>query len=137
MDEHSLRRLISSGETGTVEFKIKAPRPAELAERMCGIANTRTGGVIIFGVADTGQQIVGLKEPNQSIDLALRAARMVKPPIPIADTTIHTWTLDERTIMTLTIGPNSGTLHQYNGACFIRRGTHTVPLSVEEINAYL
>lgn len=137
MDEQTLRQLIEGGESGTVEFKIKAPRPAELAERMCGMANTRTGGVIIFGVADIDQQIVGLKDPNQSIDLALRAARMVKPPISITDTSIRTWRLDSGTIITLTIEPNSGTLYQYNGACLIRRGTHTVPLSVEEINAHL
>lgn len=137
MDEQTLRQLITSGESGTVEFKIKAPRPAELAERMCGMANTCSGGVIIFGVADTDQQIVGLKDPNQSIDLILRAARMVKPPITIMDTSIRTWTLDSRAIITLAIGPNNGTLYQYNGACLIRRGTHTVPLSVEEINAHL
>ena len=79
--EETLRELIAGGETSTVEFKIKAPRPAELAERICGMANTRLGGVIIFGVADTGRQIVGLKDPSASIDLALRAARMVKPAI--------------------------------------------------------
>jgi ATP-dependent DNA helicase RecG len=128
MNEQTLRQLIEGGESGTVEFKIKAPRPAELAERMCGMANTHTGGVIIFGVADMDQQIVGLKDPNQSIDLALRAARMVKPPISITDTSIRTWRLDSGTIITLTIEPNSGTLYQYNGACLIRRGTHTVPL---------
>ena len=32
---------------------------------------------------------------------------------------------------------NDGRLYQYNGACLIQRGTHTVPLLVEEINAYL
>jgi predicted HTH transcriptional regulator len=43
MTEEALRQRIAGGETATVEFKIKAPRPAELAERMCGMANTRTG----------------------------------------------------------------------------------------------
>lgn len=38
MTEETLRDLIAGGETGTVEFKIKAPRPAELAERICGMA---------------------------------------------------------------------------------------------------
>jgi ATP-dependent DNA helicase RecG len=33
--------------------------------------------------------------------------------------------------------PNDGKLYQYNGACLVRRGTHTVPLSIEEIGAYL
>ena len=39
--------------------------------------------------------------------------------------------------MTVDVPANDGRLYQYNGACFVRRGTHTVPLSVEEINTYL
>ena len=31
--EEAIRRMLAGGETGTVEFKIKAPRPSELAER--------------------------------------------------------------------------------------------------------
>ena len=50
MTEETLQQLIARGETGTVELKVNAPRPSELAERMCGMANTRTGGAIIFGV---------------------------------------------------------------------------------------
>ena len=137
MDEATLRQLIATGETGTVEFKIKAPRPAELAERMCGMVNTRTGGAIIFGIQDTTNEIVGVANPSETIDITLRAARMIKPPLPIADTAIKSWTLDERTVLTLTVPANDGRLYQYDGACLVRRGTHTVPLSVDEINAYL
>jgi predicted HTH transcriptional regulator len=84
MDEQQLRQLIAGGETATVEFKIKAPRPAELAERICGMANTRSGGVIIFGVADAGQELVGLADATASLDLTLRAARMLKPVLVLA-----------------------------------------------------
>lgn len=48
MDEQSLRQLIVEGESATVEFKIKAPRPAELAERICGMANNALGWVYYF-----------------------------------------------------------------------------------------
>lgn len=44
-----LRQLIAKDESGAVELKVNAPLPTELAERICGIANTRAGGVIIFG----------------------------------------------------------------------------------------
>src|SRR5215217_4051992 len=98
MTEETLRELIAGGETGTVEFKIKAPRPAELAERMCGMANTRTGGVIIFGIADTDGQVVGLKDPNASLDLILRAARMLKPVLTF-DTSPTTYLLDGKTVL--------------------------------------
>src|SRR5215831_9993758 len=100
--------MIRDGESGTVEFKIKAPRPAELAERMCGMANSRTGGVIIFGVADTGKQVVGLKDPNQSIDLALRAARMVKPPVSFVGASPTICTVDGLSLVIAEIPPNDG-----------------------------
>lgn len=137
MDEATLRDMIAAGESATVEFKIKAPRPAELAERICGMANTRTGGVIIFGVVDATGEAVGVAEPSETIDVALRAARLLKPPLPITDSTIRHWTLDGRTLLTFHITPNLGTLYQYNGAFLVRRGTYTVPLSLEEINAYV
>src|SRR6266508_1234435 len=137
MTEETLRELIADGETSTVEFKIKAPRPAELAERMCGMANTRTGGVIIFGIEDSSNALVGVAKPSDTIDITLRAARMIKPPLPIAEHAITTWLVDQRTLITLEIPPNAGRLYQYDGACLVRRGTHTIPLSVEEINAYL
>jgi ATP-dependent DNA helicase RecG len=137
VDEAAVRRLIADGESSTVEFKIKAPRPAELAERMCGMANSRTGGVIIFGVADIGGQIVGLKDPNQSIDLALRAARMVKPPITFAGAGPAVHTLDGHIVVVAEIPPNDGMLYQSSGVFWIRRGSHTVPMSSDEVSAHL
>lgn len=137
MTEEKLRQLIACGETGTVELKVNAPRPSELAERMCGMANTRTGGTIIFGVEDSTLAPVGIAQTSETIDVIMRAARMVKPPISLPDNSIHIWSIDQRTLVTVEVPANNGMLYQYNGACFVRRGTYTVPLSVEEINAYL
>lgn len=136
VDEQTLRRLIADGESSTVEFKIKAPRPAELAERMCGMANTHTGGVIIFGVADTGRQVVGLADPNASLDLILRAARMIKPVLTFA-TSPTTYLLDGKTVLAVEVPRNQGTLYQSSGVCWVRKGTHTVPMSIEEISLHL
>ncbi len=137
MHEETLRLFIATGESGTVEFKVNAPRPAELAERMCGMANSRTGGVIIFGVRDEDRSIVGVNQTSDTIDTILRAARMVKPAITLLDENISAWSLDGHPIVTVEVPANDGKLYQYNGACLIRRGTFTVPLSIEEIWAYL
>ena len=137
MNEETLRQLIVGGESATVEFKIKAPRPAELAERICGMANTRTGGVIVFGVADVGRQLIGLKDPNQSIDLALRAARMVKPPVSFVDGTPAVQTVDGLSLVIARIPANDGTLYQSSGVFWVRRGSHTVPMSSDEVAAHL
>jgi len=135
MTEDTLRQLIAGGENATVEFKIKAPRPAELAERMCGMVNARTEGFIIFGVADEAGELVGLEKPNETIDLILRAARTVKPPVPIEAPMTHT--LDGHTLVVVSIPANDGTLYQASGVFWIRRGSHTVPLSADDIARHL
>jgi ATP-dependent DNA helicase RecG len=137
MNEETVRQLIADGESGTVEFKLNAPRPTELAERMCGMVNTRAGGVIVFGVGDENRSIVGVNQVSDAIDTILRAARIVKPPVTLSDESISTWSLDGHPVVTVEIPANDGKLYQCNGACLVRRGTFTVPLSIEEIWAYL
>jgi len=39
LNETELRQLIQDGETTTVELKAAVPRPSELVERLCGVAN--------------------------------------------------------------------------------------------------
>jgi ATP-dependent DNA helicase RecG len=137
MTEETLRELIAGGETATVEFKSSATRPIEVAVRMCGMANNRAGGIIIFGIEDATRAIVGIRNPSLTNDVVLRATRMIKPAVALSETSVQTWTIDGCTLLTVEIPPNSGRLYQYDGACYVRRGTNTVPLSVEEIGAYL
>ena len=83
LSEQELRRLIKAGETNTVELKAAAPRPVEMAERLCGMANAQ-GGLIIIGVEDAKHTIVGVPDDRlaMTIDTVLRAARQnVKPAL--------------------------------------------------------
>jgi len=66
LSKTALRRLIELGETSTVELKVASPRPDEMAERLCGLANAQ-GGYIIIGVADESLEIVGV--PDRKIAL--------------------------------------------------------------------
>ena len=76
LSETLLRQLIADGETATIELKRASPRPTEMAERLCGMANAQ-GGLIIIGVEDADLRIIGV--PNTrialTIDVILRAAR--------------------------------------------------------------
>lgn len=72
--------MIDDGETNRVEFKVAHPRPSELAERICGLANAE-GGYIIIGVEDKTLQVVGLVDPGSSIDTLHRAVRMLDPAL--------------------------------------------------------
>ncbi len=60
LSELDLRRIIGQGETSSVEFKISPPRPSELAERLCGMANTQ-GGLVIIGVEDNSLRDIDLE----------------------------------------------------------------------------
>lgn len=136
MDLASLLALIDGGETPSVEFKIAPPRPAELAERLCGFANG-LGGSLIIGVADKTWEVVGVKSPSSAIDTLLQAARLCKPPVRFDPPQPQVIELDEKSLVIAYIPPNNGTLYQAGGVCWIRRGTYTVPLTVPEIEEFL
>ena len=65
LSESALRRLIKSGETTTVELKVAAPRPVEMAERLCGMANAQ-GGIMIIGIEDAQHTIVGVPDERMA-----------------------------------------------------------------------
>src|SRR5437762_3171680 len=81
LNEIALRRLIKGGETTTVEFKVADPRPVEIAERLCGMANAQ-GGMIIIGVEDAERKVVGVPEERMALtkDVILRATRQIIKP---------------------------------------------------------
>ena len=81
MDIAELEALLQDGETQTVEYKVSPPRLAELAVRLCGLANS-SGGVMVLGVVDESWEVVGLKRPQEAIDALLQAARLCKPSAP-------------------------------------------------------
>ena len=136
LDTEALEKLIQGGQTSTVEFKIAAPRAAELAERICGFANS-LGGLLLIGVADKTWQVVGVKSPSETIDLVLQAARLCKPTVPFDPAQPQVIELNSKQLVLAHIPANNGTLYQAGGVCWTRRGTHTVPLDVPEIESFL
>ena len=86
LNEVALRRLIKGGETTTVEFKVAIPRPVEMAERLCGMANAQ-GGMIIIGVEDVERKVVGVSDERMAMtrDVILRAGRQIIKPALVLD----------------------------------------------------
>src|SRR5712692_7075698 len=134
LTEVALRRAIADGETSTVELKKAVPRPGELAERMCGMANAQ-GGLIIIGVEDSSLKIVGVPDARMTLthDMVLRAARQIDPPLLLDPAEPEVYQLDGKKVVVATIPPSRGPLYQASGVCWMRRGTHTIPLSVLEM----
>ena len=139
LSELEIRLLIAGGETNQVELKVASPRPSEMAERLCGMANAR-GGVIIIGVEDTTLDIVEVPGERMALtkDVILRATRqIIKPSLVLEPPEPEVCVVDGKQLVVATVLPGNGPLYQAGGVCWIRHGTHTVPLEVSEIEAFL
>jgi predicted HTH transcriptional regulator len=134
LSEATLLQLIAGGETNTVELKRASPRPTEMAERLCGMANAQ-GGIVIVGVEDADLRIIGI--PNNrialTIDVILRAARQIEPKLLLDPPEPEIYELDGKRLVVAAVPPNPGPIYQSSGVCWVRRGTHTVPLGVSEM----
>ena len=135
LSEKALRRLIAGGETATVELKVASPRPVEMAERLCGMANAR-GGVVIIGVEDAERRVVGVSEDRLAltVDVILRATRqIIKPALVLDPPEPEVYLVDGKQLVVASVPPNNGPIYQAGGVCWVRRGTYTVPLTVPEM----
>lgn len=135
MSEATLRQLIKGGETATVELKVAAPRSVEMAERFCGMANAQ-GGIVIIGVQDSNNEIVGVPDDRigTTFDVIVRASRqIVKPVLVLNPADPEIYVLDGKQVVVATVTPSHGPVYQAGGICWVRRGTHTMPLSVPEL----
>jgi ATP-dependent DNA helicase RecG len=132
-----LRQLIAGGENDTVEFKLNPPRLSELADRLCGFANSTHGGKLIIGVEDKTWEIKGLASPSQAVDDLLKAARMCNPPLHYAEGSPETIDLDGQKVVLAVVPPNDGLLYQSSGVFWLRIGTHTIPMQAVQVSEYL
>jgi len=131
-NEEALRLLIAHGETTTVELKVAPPRPTELAERLCGMANAQ-GGTLIIGVEDGSLKIVGVQDARAAVDVALRATRLIHPLLVLDPPEPEICSLEGTFLVVLGVPAHRGPLYQSGGVFWIRRSTHTVPLTLGEV----
>ena len=82
--EEGLKKIISKGESQTVEFKERLPPDNVLARELVAFANTN-GGIILIGIGDNGE-IIGMSKKEVSV--ALR--RLQQIGITLFDSKIKT-----------------------------------------------
>jgi predicted HTH transcriptional regulator len=81
-----LKRLVSHGESATLEFKRKASYPDKIMREMIAFANAG-GGTLLVGVSDDGE-LAGLKHPEGESHVIQQALRKCKPHLPVTETFI-------------------------------------------------
>src|SRR5260370_16129672 len=119
-NEEALRLVIAHGETTTVELKVASPRPTELAERLCGMANAQ-GGAIIIGVEDRSLKIVGIQDARAAVDIALRATRQVQPLLVLDPPEPEICSLEGKLLVIIGVPPHRGPLDPYLGVFSLPR----------------
>ncbi len=135
LSDEELKKLVQGGETNIVELKLAAPRAVDLAERLCGMANSK-GGIVIIGVEDATRKIVGVADERigETMDVILRAARQViKPELVLDPPEPEVYVLAGKKLLVVTIPPTSGPVYQAGGIFWIRQGTQTRALSMAEL----
>ena len=86
----TIRDLIDSGESETVEFKSRWPGAPRVAKILAAFANT-SGGVLIFGVGDHGE-IIGVQEA-QGRDILLKT-KQICASLHLAEATLGETEID-------------------------------------------
>jgi ATP-dependent DNA helicase RecG len=106
-----------------------------MAERLCGMANAQ-GGLVIIGVKDASHEIVGVPDQRlgETLDVILRAVRhMIKPELVLDPPEPEIYTVSGKKLVVATVKPSHGPVYQVHGVYWVRRGTHTVSLSLSEL----
>jgi len=104
LSEATLLQLIANGETNIVELKRASPRPTEMAERLCGMANAQ-GGIIIVGVEDADLKIIGIPHDRVALttDVILRAARQIEPKLLLNPPEPEIYEVDGKRLIVATV----------------------------------
>ncbi len=92
MTYQELKRLVSQGESDTLEFKRKVAHPEKIVKEIVAFANTK-GGKLLLGVDDSGK-IPGLKFPEDEVFALNRSIDNLCKPKP--DFTIEIIPLNEK-----------------------------------------
>jgi predicted HTH transcriptional regulator len=81
-----LKKLVSRGESGSLEFKRKASYPDKIIREMIAFANAR-GGTLLVGISDDGA-LAGLKHPEGESHVIQQSLRKCQPRLPVIETFI-------------------------------------------------
>ena len=81
-----LKKLVSRGESASLEFKRKAAYPDKIIREMIAFANAR-GGTLLVGISDDGS-LAGLKHPEGESHVIQQSLRKCQPSLPVIETFI-------------------------------------------------
>lgn len=121
MDTESLRHLIDSGESETLEFKRSLAEREAGARTICAMLNSPQGGIVVFGVNNDGS-IRGVEVGEQTHDRIQGEISRIDPPIVPNLTTIPI--SESRAVLVLSV-PGNTEVFRFNGRPYTCLGAST------------
>ena len=131
MTEKDILKLISKGESQTLEFKEEAIKPARLAEAFVAMANA-DGGKIFIGIKDHPVEITGVRKLKETLDNIHEAKRCCEPHmeiISIEEKAVRA----HKTLVLITVPKSLKTTYSANGKYLIREGTTNRAIPPEKL----
>jgi ATP-dependent DNA helicase RecG len=126
MEKVELQARILRGEDETLELKTSVPTPDVIANQLASFSNAK-GGLLVIGVKEPSQIIgVNVERAKSSIEAA---QRYLSPRISV-DVEVHS--IDGKDIVVANV-PEASHLIATRGSYYRRVGTHTRPLTADEI----
>ncbi len=114
--------LIKAGENSTVELKQDSIHQESLLQEIVAFANTE-GGVIIFGIEDNTDNIIGLTKA-QADDIDTKVANITNDLIkPFLQLITKTVVIEEKLLFLIFIPKGTNKPYNTRGAIYVRQGS--------------
>ena len=129
--EAEILEICRTGEDQPYEFKSAGVKTEKLVREIAAFANTKTGGIIFYGIDDNGT-ISGSDKHRQELDQSLQNSvrNTVSPSLTIA---IKEKDLLGHRVVLIIVPPwNKKDVYHYNGKVLIRKGTNVFTAKPEE-----
>jgi predicted HTH transcriptional regulator len=127
-------RLLDIARTGKdQEFEFKAPAGdfGDIAKEISAMLHSERGGLLFYGVGDDGG-IVGSDMTRQQFDQRVQnSLRNTVSPPPSVD--LREVSVMGSTVLVVRASPWDGTVHQYRGRVYVRKGTNCMVASPDEL----
>lgn len=127
-----LERVVATGESAQVEFKLSTGQRTEAAKAACGMLNGN-GGFVLFGVTDDGR-IVGQQVTASTLEDVVRELRRIDPHPLLAPEAVQ---LSGGRAVVLVRVPRGQGPYTYDGRPYVRAGPTTVPMAPERYQQML
>jgi len=135
-DQYEILEIAKNGENQIYEFKQDGTEIKKLIREIAAMANTKQGGVILYGIDDDGV-IQGSSGKAQDLDQPLQNSvkDSITPSLNIEITQVDV--LGSLLIVIIVPPKQKGVVYLINGSAVIRKGTNVFQVKADQLKSLL